>query len=177
MAPVRPSLKIALAGLALWFGGFALGGVANSNDAFLWMTVPGDILTSLGTVLAVAGAVWAGSSPLQIIPVGIVLGLGIFYVGELHETHDASGLGFGLDHITHIFIGLGLWAAATVLAAFLAFYHTRKARAPQPEPYRPNPFRAPGAMPILRDDAAPREQPLSYEAPTAGGSEEDHGSG
>jgi hypothetical protein len=134
MAPVRSALKIALTGLALWVGGFALGGVANSYDAFLWLTVPGDILTSLGTALVIAGAAWAGSSALEIASVGVVLGLGIFYVGELHETHDASGLGFGLDHITHIFIGLGLWAAATVLAALLAFYHTRKARSSPPEP-------------------------------------------
>jgi hypothetical protein len=132
MALARPSLKIALTGLVLWLGGFALGGVGNSGTAFRWMTIPGDILTMLGTVLAVAGAAWAGSSALQMTSVGVVLGLGIFYVGEPHDTHTLSGLGFGLDHLVHIFVGLGLWAAATVLAVLLAFYHTRRARASQP---------------------------------------------
>ena len=132
MTTSSPPLKIALAGLGLWLIGFALGGVGNSDPSFLWMTIPGDALTTVGTVLAVAGAVSAGTSALQTTFVGILFGLGIFYVGEPHTTHVASGVGFGLEHIVHVYLGLGLWAAATVIAAVLAIYHTRKARASQP---------------------------------------------
>lgn len=131
MATPGPSPKIAVAGLGLWVIGFVLGGVGNSDPSFLWMTIPGDALTIVGTVLAIAGAVSAGTSVLQITSVGILFGLGIFYVGEPHTTHNASGIGFGLDHIVHIYIGLGLWAAATVIATFLAIYHTRKAHTSQ----------------------------------------------
>jgi hypothetical protein len=115
-------------GLGLFFLGFALGGVANSATSLLWITPYADTLTALGFVFSLFGAVRAGSSTREIIIVGIVFGIGTFYLGEPHLTHIESGIGLGLDHVAHVFIGLGLIAAATAIASLLSFYHTRKPR-------------------------------------------------
>jgi len=128
------SRRLGLVGLGLFFLGFGLNGVGNlptpsSQPSLLWVVPFADTLSALGFVLSLFGAAGAGSSTREIAIVGIVFGVGTFYVGEPHSTHIASGVGFGLDHLPHIFIGLGLFAAATAAATFLSFYHTRKPRA------------------------------------------------
>lgn len=84
-----------------------------------------DVARSLGFVLALYGAVVAGASAWQIVPVGAVAGIGHFYKGQDHATHVLSGWGFGLSHSGHILVGLVLIGLATAAAAFLAFYLTR----------------------------------------------------
>ncbi len=118
--------KSALAGIGLFLIGFGLGGVGNSAETLLWITPFGDTLTGLGFVLSLLGAARAGSSAMEMVIIGIIFGVGTFYLGEPHLTHIQSGFGFGLEHPVHIFTGLGLVAAATAIASVLAFYHTRE---------------------------------------------------
>jgi hypothetical protein len=117
--------KVALLGIVLFFVGFGLGGVGNQVQGALPVIPLADTLTALGFVLALFGASRAGSPLPQILVVGIIYGLGTFYAGEPHATHIGSGFGLGLEHLTHIFIGLALMMAATVISVVLTFYHTR----------------------------------------------------
>ncbi len=86
-----------------------------------------DTMTALGFVLALLGAVLAGSTLREVLIIGIIFGIGTFYVGEPHSTHIGSGWGLGLEHMTHIFVVLALIGTATATSAVLAFYHTRSA--------------------------------------------------
>ncbi len=126
--PKSLSRKSALVGIGLFLLGFVLGGVGNSAETFLWITPFGDTFTGLGFVLSLLGAARAGSSSGEMIIIGVIFGVGTFYLGEPHPTHIQSGFGFGLEHPVHVFIGLGLVAAATAIASVLAFYHTREPR-------------------------------------------------
>jgi len=118
--------KLALAGIVLFLVGFILGGVGNQVSGALPVIPFADTLTALGFVLALFAASRAGSALREILVVGIVFGIGTFYVGEPHSTHIGSGLGFGLEHLTHIFIGLALMMTATALSVVLTFYHTKQ---------------------------------------------------
>jgi hypothetical protein len=115
-----------MTGIVLYIVGFALGGVGNQVQGALPVTPFADTLTALGFVLALVAASRAGSTLREILIVGIVFGVGTFYLGEPHSTHIGSGLGFGLEHLTHIFIGLLLMMAATVISVALTFYHTKR---------------------------------------------------
>lgn len=128
-AGTKPGLsaprKLAMTGIVLYIVGFALGGVGNQVQGALPVTPFADTLTALGFVLALVAASRAGSTLREILIVGIVFGIGTFYIGEPHSTHIGSGLGFGLEHLTHIFIGLALMMTATALSVVLTFYHSR----------------------------------------------------
>jgi len=117
--------KLAVIGIILFFVGFALGGVGNQVQGALFVIPFADTITVLGFVLAVLAAARAGSRIRQILIVGIVFGIGTFYLGEPHSTHVDSGFGLGLEHIQHIFLGLLLWMIATVISVVLAYYNTR----------------------------------------------------
>jgi hypothetical protein len=118
--------KLALMGIIFFLVGFGLGGVGNQIQGALPVIPLADTLTALGFVLALFAASRAGSSIQQILVVGIVYGVGTFYAGEPHSTHVGSGLGFGLEHLTHIFIGLALMMTATVISVALTFYQTKR---------------------------------------------------
>jgi galactitol-specific phosphotransferase system IIC component len=118
--------KLASLGIVLFFVGFALGGVGNQVSGALPVIPLADTLTALGFVLALVAASRAGSILREILVVGIVFGIGTFYAGEPHSTHIGSGLGFGVEHLTHIFIGLALMMTATLISVALTFYHTRR---------------------------------------------------
>ena len=125
---VGSSRTLALAGIVLFLVGFILGGVGNQVSGALPVIPFADTLTALGFVLALFAASRAGSALREILVVGIVFGIGTFYVGEPHSTHIGSGLGFGLEHLTHIFIGLTLMMTATALSVVLTFYHTKQSK-------------------------------------------------
>ncbi len=125
---IRAARKYGAVGVVLFVVGFVLGGVGNTVSGALWIVPYSDTLDALGFVLALFGAALAGSTIREIVIVGIIFGVGTFYVGEPHATHIGSGLGFGLEHMTHVFMGLGLVALATALSAGLSFYHTRTRR-------------------------------------------------
>lgn len=70
-------------------------------------------MSALGFVIAVFAASLAGVSARGIALVGVIYGVGTFYLGEPHSTHVASGIGFGFEHMGHINMGLGLISFAT----------------------------------------------------------------
>jgi len=79
---VGASRKLALAGIVLFLVGFILGGVGNQVSGALPVIPFADTLTALGFVLALFAASRAGSALREILVVGIVFGIGTFYVGE-----------------------------------------------------------------------------------------------
>jgi len=113
-----------LIGIVLYAFGFVLNGIGNSLSQY-WLVPYADTITALGFVIALYTATLAGVSTRTVVLIGLVYGIGTFYLGEPHSTHVASGLGFGLDHMIHIYIGLGLVTAATVVLVSLAYYRTR----------------------------------------------------
>ena len=130
VTPSNPSLpsstvrSYAMIGAVIYAFGFVLNGIGNGLTQ-LWLVPYGDTMSGLGFVIALYAATTAGVSTREILLLGIVYGVGTFYVGEPHSTHIDSGLGFGLSHMTHIDIGLGLISFATGLLVVLAFYKTR----------------------------------------------------
>lgn len=62
---------------------------------------------------------------LEIATVSVIYGLGEFYKDQDHGTHMLSGIGFGLPHQAHFFMGLLIMTSATIIAATLDFYHTK----------------------------------------------------
>ncbi len=134
----------ALIGIVLYVFGFVLNGIGNGLDQ-LWLVPYADTVSALGFVVAVYTASLAGVSTRLIVTIGVIYGLGTFYLGEPHSTHRASGLGFGLEHsgfntLSHINIGLGLITFATVLLVALAYYKTRTRRAKPSTPAQTQPL-------------------------------------
>lgn len=126
--PALPSSTLrsyALIGIVLYAFGFVLNWIGNGLDQF-WLVPYADTISALGFVVALYSASLAGVSTRLIVVIGLIFGIGTFYVGEPHPTHVDSGLGFGLGHMTHIYIGLGLIAFTTVLSVALAFFLTRE---------------------------------------------------
>ena len=143
--PALPSSTLrsyALIGIVLYAFGFVLNGIGNGLAQF-WLVPYADTVGALGFVVAVYSASLAGVSTRVIAVIGLVYGIGTFYVGEPHSTHVASGLGFGWAHMTHTYVGLGLISFATVLSAALTFYLTREKPShptqPRLEPSPPSP--------------------------------------
>ena len=89
--------KLAVIGIILFFVGFALGGVGNQVQGALFVIPFADTITVLGFVLAELAAARGGSRIRQILIVGIVFGIGTFYLGEPHSTHVDSGFGLALN--------------------------------------------------------------------------------
>jgi hypothetical protein len=123
---IRPR-RLGAYALVVYFIGLISGTIANGlfNAAGINATpiIPfSDIFLMLGIVFAIAASTMAGASMKSMIVVGIILGFGIFYVGEPHEVHIASGFGLGLSHFPgHILLGESLITIATVIAAALSF--------------------------------------------------------
>ncbi len=125
--PALPSSTVrsyALIGIVIYVFGFVLNGIGNGLVQ-LWLVPYADTMSGLGFVIALYAASLAGISTRGIALVGVVYGIGTFYIGEPHATHIASGIGFGFEHMTHIYIGLGLITLATASLASLVFYKTR----------------------------------------------------
>lgn len=116
--------KVALVGVGLFGLAWLLGGIGQTQG--LLALVPyAEMSLGLGFVLAFFGAVIAGTPLREVVPIGVVFGIGHFYKGQDHGTHILSGWGFGLEHTPHILLGLVLIGVATAVATFLAFYHTK----------------------------------------------------
>lgn len=155
--PALPSSTLrsyALIGIVLYAFGFVLNGIGNGLAQY-WLVPYADTIGALGFVVALYTASLAGVSTRVIVVIGLIYGIGTFYVGEPHTTHVDSGLGFGLGHMTHIYIGLGLIAFTTLLSVALAFYSTREKPVhvaqsrlepspPSPQRLEPSPSSPPG---------------------------------
>ncbi len=113
--PALPSSTVrsyALIAIVIYVFGFVLNGIGNSLTQ-LWLVPYADTMSALGFVIAVFAASLAGVSARRVALVGVIYGVGTFYLGEPHSTHVASGIGFGFEHMGHINMGLGLISFAT----------------------------------------------------------------
>lgn len=134
--PALPSSTVrsyALIGIVIYVFGFVLNGIGNGLDQ-LWLVPYADTMSGLGFVIALYTGSLAGMSTRGIALVGLVYGIGTFYLGEPHSTHIASGIGFGLEHMTHIYLGLGLVTFATASLVLFVFYKTRPKKPSNREP-------------------------------------------
>ncbi len=113
--------KYGIAGVGLFLSSLVPGAIANRIDGYMWLVPFADVFVCLGFVLALTGAVLVGSSLRYVLPLGITFGVGIFYHLEPHSTHIMSGIGLGLEHQAHIFLGLALIGVATAAATVLTF--------------------------------------------------------
>jgi len=120
---VANARRYALVGVGLFGLAWLLGGIGETQGLFALVPFA-DISLSLGFVLALFGAVMAGTALREIVPVAVIAGIGHFYKGQDHMTHVMSGLGFGLEHTAHVILGLFLIGVATAIAAFFAFHRT-----------------------------------------------------
>lgn len=114
----------ALVGVGLFLLAWLLGGIGETQG-LLELVPYADMSLGLGFVLALFGAAIAGTRLREVVPVGVLSGIGHFYKGQDHTTHIGSGWGLGLEHTPHILLGVVLIGVATAVATFLAFYHTR----------------------------------------------------
>jgi hypothetical protein len=60
-----------------------------------------------------------------LVVAGAVIGIGLFYRGQPHEIHTASGIGFGIAHPAHIGLGHLLMTISTTALAALTFVYSR----------------------------------------------------
>ncbi|OLB68333.1 hypothetical protein AUI06_11410 [archaeon 13_2_20CM_2_52_21] len=131
--PVLPSSTVrsyAMIGIVLYAFGLVLNEIGN-NLTLLWLVPYADTISALGFVIALYTASLAGLGTRLTVLIGLIYGIGIFYVSEPDPTYVASGLKVG--SYSHD-IGLGLIGFAMILLIALAFYLTRVKRAHTTQP-------------------------------------------
>ncbi|OLD44600.1 hypothetical protein AUI51_01545 [archaeon 13_1_40CM_2_52_4] len=131
--PVLPSSTVrsyAMIGIVLYAFGLVLNEIGN-NLTLLWLVPYADTISALGFVIALYTASLAGLGTRLTVLIGLIYGIGIFYVSEPDATYVASGLKVG--SYSHD-IGLGLIGFAMTLLIALAFYLTRVKRAHTTQP-------------------------------------------
>ena len=131
--PVLPSSTVrsyAMIGIVLYAFGLVLNEIGN-NLTLLWLVPYADTISALGFVIALYTASLAGLGTRLTVLIGLIYGIGIFYVSEPDATYVASGLKVG--SYSHD-IGLGLIGFAMILLIALAFYLTRVKRAHTTQP-------------------------------------------
>ena len=131
--PVLPSSTVrsyAMIGIVLYAFGLVLNKIGN-NLTLLWLVPYADTISALGFVIALYTASLAGLGTRLTVLIGLIYGIGIFYVSEPDATYVASGLKVG--SYSHD-IGLGLIGFAMTLLIALAFYLTRVKRAHTTQP-------------------------------------------
>jgi hypothetical protein len=122
--PALPSSTVrsyAMIGIVLYAFGVVLNEIGNGL-AQLWLVPYADTISALGFVIALYTATLAGVGTRLTVLIGLIYGIGIFYVSEPDPTYLASGLKIG--SYTHD-VGLGLIGFTMILLIALAFYLTR----------------------------------------------------
>ena len=122
--PALPSSTIrsyAMIAIVLYAFGLVLNEIGNRLTQ-LWLVPYADIISALGFVIALYTATLAGLGTRLTILIGLVYGIGIFYVSEPDSTYVASG--FKIGSLSHD-VGLGLVGFTMVFLIALAFYLTR----------------------------------------------------
>ena len=122
--PALPSSTIrsyAMIGIVLYAFGLVLNEIGNGLTQ-LWLVPYADTISTLGFVIALYTASLAGLGTRLTVLIGLIYGIGIFYVSEPDPTYVASGLKIG--SYTH-YVGLGLIGFSMILLIALAFYLTR----------------------------------------------------
>ena len=130
----RQVRRYGITGLAIHLAGFALGfvstglvlqGVIGIEAGTTVLTPFTDLLYGLGLVIVVAVAAKAGVPMKYLAVAGVVIGIGLFYRGQPHEIHIASGIGLGIAHPAHIGLGHLLMTISVAALAVLAFVYNR----------------------------------------------------
>src|SRR4029077_6613586 len=93
----------------------------------LWLVPYADTISALGFVIALYTATLSGVGTRLMVVLGLIYGVGTFYVSEPDATYVASGLKIASYNTTHD-VGLGLICFTLVLLIALAFYLTRVKR-------------------------------------------------
>ncbi|OLE70365.1 hypothetical protein AUF78_06955 [archaeon 13_1_20CM_2_51_12] len=122
--PALPSSTLrsyAMIGIVLYAFGLVLNEIGNGL-AQLWLVPYADTISALGFVIALYTASLAGLGTRLTVLIGLIYGIGIFYVSEPDQTYAVSGLKIG--SYTH-YVGLGLIGFTMILLIALAFYLTR----------------------------------------------------
>src|SRR5256712_13979936 len=131
--PALPSSTIrsyAMIGIVLYAFGLVLNEIGNGL-AQLWLVPYADTISALGFVIALYTASLAGLGTRLTVLIGLIYGIGIFYVSEPDATYVASGLKVG--SYSHD-IGLGLIGFAMCLLIALSFYLSRVKRVHTTQP-------------------------------------------
>ena len=124
--PALPSSTIrsyAMIGIVLYAFGLVLNEIGNGLTQ-LWLVPYADTISALGFVIALYTAALAGLGTRLTVLIGLIYGIGIFFVSEPDATYTASGLKIGSYNMTHD-VGLGLIGFTMIFLIALAFYLTR----------------------------------------------------
>src|SRR5437879_11524176 len=108
----------AMIGIVLYTFGLVLNEIGNGL-AQKWLVPYADTISALGFVIALYTATLAGLGTRLTVVIGIIYGIGIFYVSEPDPTYVASGLEISSYNTTH-FVGLGLIGFTIILLIALA---------------------------------------------------------
>jgi hypothetical protein len=122
--PAPPNSTIrsyAMIGIVLYAFGLVLNEIGNGLTQ-LWLVPYADTISALGFVIALYTATLAGLGTRLTVLIGLIYGIGIFYVSEPENTYMASG--FRIGSYTHD-VGLGLIGFTMIFLIALAFYLTR----------------------------------------------------
>ena len=133
--PAPPNSTIrsyAMIGIVLYAFGLVLNEIGNGLTQ-LWLVPYADTISALGFVIALYTAALAGLGTRLTVLIGLIYGIGIFYVSEPDATYVASGLKISSYNTTH-FVGLGLIGFTMILLIALAFYLTRAKSGRRPLP-------------------------------------------
>jgi hypothetical protein len=117
-------------GIVLYAFGLVLNEIGNGLTQ-LWLVPYADTISALGFVIALYTATLAGLGTRLTVLIGLIYGIGTFYVSEPDPTYTASGLRIG--SYSHE-VGLGLIGFTLILLIGLAFYLTRVKRAHTTQP-------------------------------------------
>jgi hypothetical protein len=137
--PALPNSTIrsyAMIGIVLYAFGLVLNEIGNGLTQ-LWLVPYADTISALGFVIALYTAALAGLGTRLTVLIGLIYGIGIFFVSEPDATYAASGLKIGSYNMTHD-VGLGLIGFMMVFLIALAFYLTR-AKSTHGSPSRQDP--------------------------------------
>jgi hypothetical protein len=120
----------AMIGIVLYAFGVLLSEIGN-NIPLLWLIPYADTLSALGFVIALYTASLSGVGTRLMVVIGLIYGIGTFYVSEPESTYTASGLRIG--SYSHD-VGLGLIGFTLIFLIGLSFYLTRARRAHTAQP-------------------------------------------
>lgn len=134
--PALPSSTLrsyAMIGMVLYAFGVLLNEIGNTVPQ-LWLVPYADTISALGFVIALYTASLSGVGTRLMVVIGLIYGVGTFFVSEPEPTYMASGLAIG-SYDTTRYVGLGLIGFALIVLIGLSFYLTRmrKAKAVQPK--------------------------------------------
>jgi hypothetical protein len=127
--PALPSSTLrsyATIGIVLYAFGVLLNEIGN-NLTQLWLVPYADTISALGFVVAVYTAALSGVGTRLTVMLGLIYGIGTFYVSEPESTITAAGLKIGTYSYD---VGLGLVGFTLILLIALSFYLTRAKKAP-----------------------------------------------